>query len=310
MAARAGSAAPDNTAHDWAIESIRHSSLSFEPSQVPSSNVARRYHSPSQASRSSASRSLSAWARQRRARSESRPSASGANSSMVRSSSQPSQTLSPLPPSPTRFMPSFQSPPPISGRPCSPVSSRHWSRPRAQCSNSEADSSAICAAEEGVVLARAQARAFEKRHDLIENRGVARAGDIGRGRKGEPDPIVRDARPHALSGMRQPPMLNVAFDELPGGGAQEMAPRLVRRGEGQRHAVLKLVAEAVGAARLIEGGARQDAAGERLIEQPAVQHDVHGAVGRLDLDRARAMLSQCSSPRRERRRDRPRGSGR
>ena len=32
----------------------------------------------------------------------------------------PSQTLSPLPLAPTRFMPSFQSPEPISGRPCSP----------------------------------------------------------------------------------------------------------------------------------------------------------------------------------------------
>jgi hypothetical protein len=60
---------------------------------------------------------------------------------MVRASSQPSQTLSPLPPAPTRFMPSFQSPPPISGSPCSPVSAMQPSIPRAQCSNSEADTS-------------------------------------------------------------------------------------------------------------------------------------------------------------------------
>ena len=32
-------------------------------------------------------------------------------------SNQPSQTLSPVPPSPTRFIPSFQSPVPIKGRP-------------------------------------------------------------------------------------------------------------------------------------------------------------------------------------------------
>jgi hypothetical protein len=31
-----------------------------------------------------------------------------------------SQTLSPLPPTPTRLSPSFQSPPPISGSPCGP----------------------------------------------------------------------------------------------------------------------------------------------------------------------------------------------
>ena len=48
---------------------------------------------------------------------------------------QPSQTLSPLPPAPTRFMPSFQSPVPISGRPCAPVA-RFRSMPRTQCSKS------------------------------------------------------------------------------------------------------------------------------------------------------------------------------
>jgi hypothetical protein len=37
LAARSGSAAPEITAHDCAIESIRHSSLAAEPSGVPSS---------------------------------------------------------------------------------------------------------------------------------------------------------------------------------------------------------------------------------------------------------------------------------
>ena len=46
---------------------------------------------------------------------------------------QASQTLSPLPPAPTRFMPSFQSPWPISGRPWAPRWSTR-SRPRRQCS--------------------------------------------------------------------------------------------------------------------------------------------------------------------------------
>ena len=56
--------------------------------------------------------------------------------------------------------------------------------------------------------------------------------------------------------------------------------------ECQGHAVLQLVAEAVGAACLIEAGPRPDAAGQRLVEQPAVQHDVHGPVRRADLHRA------------------------
>ena len=49
--------------------------------------------------------------------------------------------------------------------------------------------SATCAGE--AVLPAPQARTFEKRRDLIQNLGVARTGDIGRGREGEPDPIVR-----------------------------------------------------------------------------------------------------------------------
>ena len=59
---------------------------------------------------------------------------------------------------------------------------------------------------------------------------------------------------------------------------------------GERHAVLKLVAETVGAARLIEGRARPEAAGQGLVEQPAVQQDVHGAIRRLHLHRAERLL--------------------
>ena len=47
--ARAGSAAPESTAQDWAMASIWHSGLFLAPSQVPSSKVARRYQAPSQA---------------------------------------------------------------------------------------------------------------------------------------------------------------------------------------------------------------------------------------------------------------------
>ena len=52
-----GSAAPDSTLHDCAIESMRHSTLLAEPSGVPSSKNARRYQSPSQPCSSSAPRS-------------------------------------------------------------------------------------------------------------------------------------------------------------------------------------------------------------------------------------------------------------
>ena len=78
----------------------------------------------------------------------------------------------------------------------------------------------------------------------------------------------------------------------------------------ERHHVLELVAESVGAARLVEGGARPDAAGERLVEQPAVEQQVHGAVRRRHLDGAEHVVPLGRDVRqRERRRPR-RDSGR
>ena len=53
----------------------------------------------------------------------------------------------------------------------------------------------------------------------------------------------------------------------------------------QRQRVLQLVAEAEGAARLVEGRARTDAAGEALVGQPVVDHRVERLVRRLDLQR-------------------------
>ena len=61
-------------------------------------------------------------------------------------------------------------------------------------------------------------------------------------------------------------------------------------GVDQRHRVLQLVAEAEGAAGLVEAAARPDAAGERLVEQPAVGQDVERGVGRLHLHRAERVL--------------------
>ena len=87
-------------------------------------------------------------------------------------------------------------------------------------------------------------------------------------------------------------MLHVALRELPPRGALEVLARQIGSRGGQRHAVLQLVAEAVGAAGLIESGARPDATGERLVEQPAVEHQVHRAIGRLDRDRAQGFVPE------------------
>ena len=182
-------------------------------------------------------------------------------------------------------MPSFQSPVPINGRPCLPTA-RLWSSARAQCSNRVALLVRNGRLEIGVVLAGLQRVALEKRRELVQHRDVAGRIDIVRGAPGEPDLVVGDTGAHALAGWRQPPMLHVAFDELTRRGAQQVLARECRLRQRERHAVLQLVAETVGAARLVERRARPHAAGERLVEQPAVEHDIHGTVGRFHLDRA------------------------
>ncbi len=114
--ARSGSPPLEMTAQLWLIESIWHSSLVDDPRGVPSSNQARRYQAPSQAWASTLPRSSAAWLLHTPAKAVSlRSRARPANSSRFSTRNHASHTLSPLPSLPTRFMPSFQSPQPISG---------------------------------------------------------------------------------------------------------------------------------------------------------------------------------------------------
>ena len=144
--------------------------------------------------------------------------------------------------------------------------------------------------EVGVVLAGAERLAFEERHGLVQHRAVAGRLYIVCDGVGEPHPVVGNARTHALPRRRHPPVLKVALDELPGRGAQEMRARERRSRQRERHPVLELVAETVGAARLVERRACPHAAGERLVEQPAIQHEVHRPVRRSHLHRAQHIV--------------------
>ena len=131
---KAGVEAPDSTAQAWAIRSMRHSSLASEPSGAPLSKKARRNQAPSQPASCSAATQPRRASSQRWARASSpRIRAKGTKPSTTLHRNQPSQTDSPRPSWPTRFMPSFQSPVPISGRPWLPTA-RLRSMVRAQCS--------------------------------------------------------------------------------------------------------------------------------------------------------------------------------
>ncbi|MDT4827103.1 hypothetical protein FQZ97_604380 [compost metagenome] len=151
MAAMAGpvwaaSEAPESTDQACAIRSMRHSLLIDEPSGAPLSKKARRNQAPSQPASCSAAIQPVRAAVQRAARSCSpRACAMGAKRSTTLHRNHASHTDSPRPSWPTRFMPSFQSPVPISGRPCTPVF-RLRSMARAPWSNTVAMRPLFCGA--------------------------------------------------------------------------------------------------------------------------------------------------------------------
>ena len=89
-----------------------------------------------------------------------------------------------------------------------------------------------------------------------------------------------------------PPVLNVTFDKLARCGAQQMFARDISFRHAERHHVLELVAETVCAAQLIERRTGPHAATERLVEQPAIEHEIHAGIGRRDLDRAEQVVPE------------------
>ena len=64
-------------------------------------------------------------------------------------------------------------------------------------------------------LSSGQPLACQKGNDLVQNGGVGGHVDIMGGGVNEPHAVVGDPRAHALPGVRRPPVLNVALDELP-----------------------------------------------------------------------------------------------
>src|SRR5262245_57664551 len=105
-----------------------------------------------------------------------------------------------------------------------------------------------------------QHRRGQKRHLLVEEGVMAGDGDVMAYDEGQEQEIVRDACADALAGRRVPPVLHVAFLELPARRPQDLRPRLLRRAVDEGHHVLQLIAETVGAAGLVERGAAPDAA--------------------------------------------------
>jgi hypothetical protein len=80
-----------------------------------------------------------------------------------------------------------------------------------------------------------------------------------------------------------PPVLDVAFDELPGRGLDQVRATEVRPRVEEREHVLQLIAEPERAAGLIRAAARSDATAQGLVDQPAVHDEIERVVRGPDL---------------------------
>ena len=131
-------------------------------------------------------------------------------------------------------------------------SAREASSASAQCSNTVAVWSETVGLKKLSCSPGSERLAFEERDSFVEDSEVAGRLDVVGDGIGEPRTVVRDAGAHALTRMRQPPVLDIAFDELSRCSPQQMIAGQRGPRHGQRHAILQLIAEAIGAAGLIE----------------------------------------------------------
>src|SRR4029077_4468923 len=102
--------------------------------------------------------------------------------------------------------------------------------------------------------------------------------------------IIGNAGPNAPARRRMPPVLNVTLNELPRGGPQYLRARHIALRDSERHDVLELIAKPIRAAGLIKRRSRPDTTDERLIEQPAVEHNVHSPIRSGHLNRAKNVI--------------------
>jgi hypothetical protein len=137
---------------------------------------------------------------------------------------------------------------------------------------------------EVLYLVRLQDWRAQERHEFVKDGCITGDANVMASDEWQKVKVVGNASSDPASARRVPPVLNVALLELPGRRPQDMRASLLWSAVDNRHCILKLVAEPICPARLVETRSCPHAAGERLIQQPSVQQHIERCVRRTDLD--------------------------
>src|SRR5690606_25444577 len=134
-----------------------------------------------------------------------------------------------------------------------------------------------------LVFLRLEWRRAKKRNFLVQHRLVAGRLHIISGNEWQPEQIIRTTGSDAAPGRRVPPVQNISPFELVPCRLKDVLARQIRARIHVPHRILQLVPETIGPARLVESGTSPETAGQRLVQQPAIQQDVHGWIWRVYL---------------------------
>ena len=85
-------------------------------------------------------------------------------------------------------------------------------------------------------------------------------------------------------------MLDVAFDELPRCGVQQVCAAEIRPGMNEREYVLKLIAKPEGASGLVRSAAGPDTTAQRLVQEPAIDDEIERIIGGPNLHDAERVI--------------------
>ena len=91
-------------------------------------------------------------------------------------------------------------------------------------------------------------------------------------------------------------MLNVSLAKLMFRAKENLLPGQPRSRGKERRGILELVAVSVGTGGLVVAATAPEPAADSLIDQPAIDKDVEGPVGRFNINRSKKLICNRSRP--------------